>query len=353
METNNLILLTGNDNFFGQTRKPWVSLNVEKLQNYIEQQGYQVTKYSFHELINRKERLKDSIIFYTFSQKNNRREYIKDLVHCLNNGSNFLIPSYDLLLCHENKGYQELYKQKINLTMLPSFYFSSVKEISSYQFKFPIVLKTTDGSNGKGVFLARTKEELIQIIRKLERQSFLTKIDLIRRRYFRRKKSYKEYPDYNNVTDYYQYKDYILKEKNFILQEFVPNLQFDYRVLVIYDKYYVIKRRNRENDFRASGAKRFDSSYQATPDLLHFARSVYQNFDTPFLSMDICQYENQYYLFEFQALHFGINVFVKTNGYYQLIHNNWEHVEAHPDFEREMAQGLVKYLNARFKKKES
>ncbi len=32
----------------------------------------------------------------------------------LDDGSNFIIPSYEMLLCHEDKGFQELYKKKIN-----------------------------------------------------------------------------------------------------------------------------------------------------------------------------------------------------------------------------------------------
>ncbi|UCE04868.1 MAG: hypothetical protein JSW07_14750, partial [bacterium] len=121
MNINRIILLTGNNNFFGQTRKPWVSMNVEKLQGIIRDHGFEVERYSFHEIVNRTEIVKNSIIFYTFSQKENRREYIKDVIHYLGNSGNILIPSYDLLLCHENKGYQELYKKRINLTSLKSY----------------------------------------------------------------------------------------------------------------------------------------------------------------------------------------------------------------------------------------
>jgi len=349
MKNNKIILLTGNNNFFGQTRKPWVSMDVDKMQALIQQHGFSVEKYTFHEIANKKQQINNSIIFYTFNQKINRRDYIKDLVRYMDEGSNILIPSYDLLLCHENKGFQELYKKRINLTSLSSYYFSSIKELSDYPVNFPIILKTVDTSNGKGVFLIKNQNELIKVIHNLERKNIFTKLDLVRRKYFRRKKSYKEYPDYSNRADYYQYKDYILKEKNFILQQFVPGLTFDYRVLIFYDKYYVMKRHTRKNDFRASGTKIHEFDIEVNDSLLDYAKEVYHKFDTPFLSLDVGFHQNKYYLFEFQALHFGINVLVKSIGFYSFDDKNWNfnRNQNRPDIETEISNALVKYVKAR------
>jgi len=350
LKTKKIILLTGNNNFFGQTRKPWVSMDSEKLQQLIREHGLDIEKYSFQEVINQEKLFKDSIIFYAFSQKQNRREYIKDIIRYLDDGSNILIPGYDLLLCHENKGFQELYKKRIKLNSLKSYYLTDDKDLPDYPINFPVVLKTVDTSNGKGVFLAKSNNELINIIQRLERQNILTRLDLMRRKYFRRKKSYKEYPDYSNRKDYYQYKDYILKEKNFILQEFVPNLTYDYRVLILYDKYYVMKRYTKKNDFRASGTKIQEYDIEIDYSLLDYARKVYEKFDTPFLSLDIGIHQHSYCLFEFQALHFGINVLVKSVGFYTYQHKNWN-FSSHQnriDIESEMATAFVKYVTARY-----
>jgi glutathione synthase/RimK-type ligase-like ATP-grasp enzyme len=350
MKNNKIILLTGNYNFFGQTRKPWVSMDANTLQQSIREQGFDVEKYSFHEIFNQNPHIRNSIIFYTFSQKINRRDYSKDVVYYLNNGSNILIPSYDLLLCHENKGFQELLKKRINLLSLNSYYFSSIEEISNYPIQFPIVLKTVDTSNGKGVFLVESQNDLLKIVKKLERQNVFTRLDLIRRKYFRRKKSYEHYPDYSNRKDYYQYKDYILKEKNFILQEFVPGLNHDYRVLIFYDKYYVMRRYTKRNDFRASGTKIQEYDIEFDNSLLDYAKEVYDKFDSPFLSLDIGLHQNKYYLFEFQALHFGINALIKSVGYYTYNDENWNlnRHQGSPEIETEIANALVKYLRARY-----
>ena len=190
MDKRKIYILTGNKNFFGQTRKPWVSMNVDKIINVIENNDFPIEKYTFHEIVNEKKTIENGIVFYTFSQKLNSRNYIKDVVRFLDSNNNILIPCYDLLLCHENKGYQELFKKRINLDSLKSFYFSNINELSDYEINFPIVLKSVDTSNGKFVFKINNEEELKRRIQQLVRQNILTKIDLVRRKYFRKKKSY-------------------------------------------------------------------------------------------------------------------------------------------------------------------
>jgi glutathione synthase/RimK-type ligase-like ATP-grasp enzyme len=344
-----LIVLT-DDNFFGQTRKPWVSLDTDKLVEIIQENGFEVQRYSFHEVANTLDTISDSIIFYSFSQKENLRKYIRDIISYLDNGSNILIPSFDLLKCHENKGYQELYKKKIGLQSLNGYYFSSLKELDGYELRFPLVLKTPEGSNAKGVFLVHDNVELEKMVKKLTPSpGIFTKVDLFRRKYFRGKKKYKEYPNYSNRKDYYEYRDYVIPQKRFVLQPYIPNLDFDYRVLTLYDKYYITLRHTHEGDFRASGTKKFDFDFQLDPAVLDYAKSIYETFDTPFLSMDILHDEENFYLSEYQALHFGINVFVKSDGYYQYNSDQWKFVEKKPDIELEMATGLCKYTRKKLK----
>jgi len=325
-------------------------MNVNRIVDVIQENGFQVKKYTFHEIVNQKQTIENGIVFYTFSQKLNRRNYIKDVARYLDSNNNLLIPSYDLLMCHENKGYQELFKKNHALLSLKSFYFSSINELSQHEITFPIVLKSVDSSNGKFVFKINDKEELHRKIKQLVKQDVFTKLDLVRRKYFRKKKSYKEYPDYTNRKDYFQYRDYILNENNFVLQEFIPGLTFDYRVLAISDRFYVMKRFTREGDFRASGTKIQQYDIEVEDNLLNFAKEISAKLNTPFLSLDIGFYDNKYYLFEFQALHFGINAVVKTKGYYQRQNESWEFVEADQRIEEVIGHGLVNYISTKLKK---
>jgi len=344
-----ILLLTGRNKFFGQTRKPWVSIDTDLLIEKLQEYGFTVNAMEFDDIVNSTEIISNSIVFYTFNQKIEYRNYIQDAINSLSKNSNIIIPSYELLLCHENKGYQELYKKQKGIKSLESFYLSSYKDIEKYTLKFPIVLKTVDGSNGKGVFLCHNKEELISKAKSLGKLTVFEKLDLFRRKYLRKQKKIADYPEYSNISDYYLYKDYIEQEKRFILQEFVPNQKYDFRVLVIFDKYFVMKRHNRDNDFRASGAKKFDCEIEYDEKLLNKAKEIFKLMDSPYLSMDFIYNENisEYSLIKFQALHFGISAITKGNGYYQY-KGQWEFKEYKTKFEYELAYGLVKYIEHKY-----
>jgi glutathione synthase/RimK-type ligase-like ATP-grasp enzyme len=340
-----IILLTDKNNFFGQTRKPWVSIDTQQFIESFKQHDFQIEKFTFDEIANHASEFSNCIIIYTFSQKYFTRQIIKDVIFILSK-NNLVIPSYELLLCHENKGFQELYKHKIGIRSLQAIYFSDKNSIQTVPLSFPVVLKSIDGSNGKGVYLVKDKAELNAILKKKFTDiSLYDKMDIFRRTYFRKKKRYPEYPTYSNKTDVSEYKEYMTKNKPFILQEFIPNLEFDYRVLQLYDKFYVTKRYVRQNDFRASGAKKFDFNFQPDIKLLSFAKDIFNKMNQPVLSLDICEKDGKYFLLEFQALHFGINVFVKSKGFYQIIGNKLVFQARINSFERELAEAFVKYIN--------
>ncbi|MBN1426211.1 hypothetical protein JXA88_16800 [Candidatus Fermentibacteria bacterium] len=340
-----LVVLTDENGFFGQTRKPWVSLDIGKVCRAVEQSGIPVRRFTFQDVGANAVDIRDSAVFYAFSQKENTRRYITDIVRHLSHGSNLLIPSYDLLLCHENKGYQELFRRQQGMPVLPSAYFVSGAGAEAMDIAFPVVVKTVDGSNGKGVFLAHTRAELRRIVRRMEpRMPLCTRIDLIRRRFFRRKKTYPEYPDYSNRTDYLQYREYVRLRKRFIVQEFVDGYSYDYRVLVIGDRYFVMRRGAFPGDFRASGTKMFDFDFQIPDGLLEFARSVYEKALAPLMSMDICPRDDGFVLFEFQALHFGTSALKKARGWYVRQGGSWRFLEGKADLEHCMGEALVGYL---------
>lgn len=341
-----IAILTRDGKFYGQTRKPWVSANLDKIKNLIKQAGYDPQIITYHQVFNEDIDLAGIPIFYTFSQKENLRHYIGDIIHYLYMKDYDLIPELPLLLCHEDKGYQEILKKKLNIKSLNSLYLSSSEDLSAYKITYPAVLKTIDGSNGTGVFLVKSQADLLNTLKKWEKITFLEKLDLLRRLHLRFKK-FKEYPDFDNKKDALQYEKHIKPERSFILQPFVPHLKYDYRVLVLFGQLWVTRRWNRDNDFRASGAKKFDTDFVADPALLDFAMEIFQKFKTPSLSIDIAFDGDKYHLIEFQAQHFGVNVIVKNKGYYFQENKEWKFKEVKPDFEKAVAQCLVAYLKSK------
>ena len=339
-----IYFLTTNYNFFGQMRKPWASMDVELIKKTIESEGVNVKHYLFSEIIDKIGEIKNQIIFYGFSQKEETRGYISDIISFLDK-ENTVIPSLELLKCHENKGYQELLKKQLGFESLKSQYVDSINKIDKTTFKYPFVLKTIDGSNGKGVYLIKQDSDLVQIQESFNKIPSLKQLDLFRRKYLRKKKKYPEYPDYNNRKDYEDYLNfYILKDKRFIVQEFVEGLEFDYRVLILNNQLYITKRHNKDNDFRASGAKKFDFNFEVPTSILDYALSVFDVFKSPFLSIDIAAQGDNYFLIEYQALHFGVNVYSKNKYYYSKVDSEWSKFEINQNIEEVIAKQLVDYI---------
>jgi hypothetical protein len=343
MYPQELVLLTCRNKFFGQTRKPWSSLNVDRIAGFLKEYGFNVEVMEYHKVLNDNLAPENKTIFYAFSQKDNYREYIGDIMYYLSK-KNTIIPSYDLLKCHENKGYQEIYKKEIGLKSLDARYFTSFDEIDPFSLTFPVVFKTTQGTNGKGVFLARNMKDFLSLLKNVRQKTgFFKKIDLLRRKYFRKKK-FIDYPGYSDKQDYLEYIEYIRKEQNFVLQEYVADLNYDMRVLIADNRYYVMKRQVRKGDFRASGTKLFSFTEQPDPSLLSYARSIQNKINSPFLSIDVLFNGREYYLAEYQALHFGMSVVSKSSGYFTETEGEWKFIEEKPDMEKLFADTFVSYL---------
>jgi len=341
-------LLVGYDGFFGQTRKPWVSIDTLSLVRELERLGYAVQMNEFHEVVNDKVKIENKIVFYTFSHRLNLQQYIRDCLLYLLACGDTLIPSYELFCCHENKGWQVLLRRELNIEGLWNAYFSSKRELKNYEIKYPVVLKTITGSNAKGVFLAKDEEDLLKKIKSLEKQpSIAQKLDFFRRKYFRKYKKLPGYPDYDFFKDALLYQDYMTPEIPFVLQEFVPDLTYDYRVVAIGEKYFVSKRLTRKNDFRASGAKKFSFDFPVPVKLLDFASELHHKIHSPYLSIDVGEdKEGKLYLFEFQAEHFGIYTIIMGKGYYVQEAGTWKFVEEKKSFEEYLAYGLDLFLSS-------
>jgi len=341
-----LYLITGRDKFLGQFRKPWVSLDVKIFEEELANSGWKYKVCEFHQVANGICDIRDSFIFYTFSQKVYYLNYLKDIVYYLKLRNNILIPPYELLLCQENKGFQDLYKKVLKIDELKSLYVSDLREIDNYSIDYPVVVKTITGSNANGVFLAKNKEELQKAVRSFTPVNTIgEKLDLIRRKYFRFKKKVNGWPEFESRQDYHLYKEYIRKSKNFVIQKFISDLEHDFRVLYVAGHYYVTKRHVRKGDFRASGSKLFDFDTGDVQPLLDYAENLIKKFNMPYLSIDLAKVGNNIHLLEYQANHFGNNVIKLSSGYYLKEANNWKFITEKPDVSRVLAKGLVRYLD--------
>ena len=280
-------------------------------------------------------KLKNAIVFTVSSQKPYHKKLIEDLYEFLEANNNILIPSKHIIKAHDNKGYQELYKRLIGIDSLKYLYvnhdilnYEDVKKIG-----YPIVLKKLAGSGSRGVKLIRNENELKKEITRIKK-SFDIRFLIYLKEYIKNLFLHK-----NNKDKMDYFKDY----DNFVLQEFIPNLEHDYKVLIFFDKLYVLKRNIKDGDFRASGSGDFEF-VDVEHALLDYATTIFQVFDEPFMSLDICCHEENYYLIEYQWIHFGQYTQVYSTGYYQKKDSKWHFVAESVSLEYDIAYALFNYL---------
>ncbi|MEL0167501.1 MAG: hypothetical protein VW877_05180 [Pseudomonadaceae bacterium] len=244
---------------------------------------------------------KDDVVFYTSSDEGSIRSYLKDIMYFVSLRCE-IVPSYEILLSHENKGFQQLLRSYKGFGGLCGGYFFDLDEVGA---SYPFVYKKITGAGSAGVALVRGPKDLNDVRRrdyslgikrrliKLQRKSKLTKSE---------------------------YSIYAYRHKGFSLavwQEFVDGLAFDYKVLVFGDRYFVLKRNVRNGDFRASGSG--DFSFASAPDLvLNYAREVFLELGSPYVSLDIAVKDDKCYLIEYQGLNFGPYTMLNSKEYYFL-----------------------------------
>jgi len=329
-----IYLVMDNNSFFGKQIK-FGDLDVNKLVKYFKNNNLNIKIIIFNELVN-KLNINNSIVFTLSSQKPYHKIVIDDIYEFLELKNNSLIPSRNIIKAHDNKGYQELYKRYIGLSSLKNEYinkdtidYTRIKDIG-----YPLVLKKLAGSGSKGVQLIYDEKKLKQEIEKLQPSLDIRYLIYLKERilnFFLRK-------DNKNKIEYF--KDY----DNYVIQEFVPNLKFDYKLLVFFDKYYVLKRNINNNDFRASGSGNFEF-VNIEDSLLDYSKLIFEKFNEPFMSLDVCFNGKSYYLIEYQGIHFGPYTQIYAKGFYQKQNNKWNFIKEKVSLEEDIAYSLYKYIN--------
>lgn len=267
-------------------------------------------------------------------QNTNIKKYINDVLTIKFEGyKDCLVPSLRNVLAHENKGIQALIMKEFPEIFVQQDYFYRDEGIN---VTAPKVLKRTYGAGSFGVALINNDEDYICKKRKMFLgDTTFNDIKFIisewaKKTIFRSRLS-KEH------TLYFK------KYNPFVLQEFIPNLTGDYKVLVFGSKYYLLRRQVRDNDFRASGSGKFMFE-EANGKLLSFAMRVKEVLNTPYASLDIIERENGYGCIEFQCLHFGPYTQLNAEYYYELKGGEWVKYKNEYSLEQVYAESLAEFL---------
>ena len=284
------------------------------------------------------------IVLYTSSEDGgyHYKSYIEDIILGFNLQGAHLYPSYKYLRANNNKVFMEILRdlsEEEDFKNIQSYKIGVVEDLNRKKDKINnwqgTVIKPAAGAMSNGVTLADSYKDVVKKSKTLSKtKNFLYDVKDIVRKYY--------YPKYECDSKY---------RKKFIVQNFIPKLKNDWKVLVFYDKYYIFERPVRKNDFRASGSGHSNylfGSESAVPEgIFDFAKKIFNSLDEPIASLDILFDGEKFYCSEFQMLHFGTVGQVRSDCYFSNQNGKWEQIYEKIPLERVYADSIVKYMKDR------
>jgi hypothetical protein len=311
-------------------------MDKELLKNYFAEKGFEAEFIQFAEVNHYDTHFwKGRFVIYTSSEDKgyHYKSFIEDIIYYLELCGAILIPSFKYLRANNNKVFMELLRKRfINRYSrgIDSEVFGCLEEMQKFisSQKFPVVFKQSAGAMSEGVGIGLKRKDLISKIKNISRTPF----------------PIEELKDFLRQIRHSGYKKESKFRKKFILQEFIPSLKGDYKVLIFSNKYYVLQRGVRHNDFRASGSGIRNYSRVLPEGLLEFSKEFFQCLDVPNASLDIAFDGNTYYIIEFQCLYFGSYTLTYSDFYWELKAQDFEFVESKSDLEFEYVNSIVNYI---------
>lgn len=331
MKKNKIYIITF-DGFFGQKIKEFESINIEDIQEKLSN-NFDVEVIDFKNL-NISDLDRDAYVYATGSQNSQIRDYINDRLLALNYIGMRIVPSINHYLCHENKGLQSDIKSALNINTLNDYY--AINDQNKVKISDAKVVKLNEGFASKTVSLVKSQKDFEKFIR--TNTIFNSKLQDLIRHYKLKIRSLFKMKNAALLNKYYE------PRLSYVIQDFVSDLTFDYKVLIFSDKYYILKRGVRNNDFRASGSGIFEFPEEVYSELLDFCESVFKKLDTPFVSIDVVEANNEFHLIEFQSIHFGPYTQIKSKLVFEKCDAKWVKYENKYSFEHLLAYSLERFI---------
>ena len=329
-----IIILTNYKNIIPQRKNEIEGLRLDIISKVLRDEGFDIEEMTIHTFIsylNRKENIKGIYFFYTSSQYPNYKSFIQDILIQITLRGGILIPEFRHFLAHENKNFQELEKVRIGIKSphgIPVGTFEEgVKVLNSVVY--PIVIKKSTGFRSRNVKLARNMREGKKILYKILESNFKFDIDSLYYLY-RRIKNKKHYPR---------------KFGKVIIQEYIPNLTHDWKILVLGKACFCLKRIVKKNDFRASGSKLYEMDINPPKNVLDFALTCKEQLKCPNVSLDIFENKGDIELIEYQVVHFGLLSAMMNDYYFELVNESWKKKKITNELEHFIGIGICEYIN--------
>jgi hypothetical protein len=321
--------------------KNYSSMDVTKVVTYLETYGYSVNVISFGEIDFRMSYEGQYVLYHSAEDRGLfYKSYIEDICFFLHNSGAILLPGLIYLRAHHNKSLMEMMRYQFKsskLKTIKSSIFGTHGDSKKNNFEFPVVLKSAEGTGSTGVKLIHNKKEFELASKHSSRVLFANSyVELIKKIVLSivKPKGKREYTDFRN---------------KFIVQNFIDGLSGDFKVLFYGGKYYILGRKNRENDFRASGSGLFfEVSKIEEEGILSFSKLIVDELNEPIIGMDIGFDGINYHLIEFQ-----IGVFLspypleRSEYWYEFTedNNSWNKILGKSEVEQEYCRSMHLKIN--------
>lgn len=305
------------------------------LKNYFSALNFEIKFIPIPDVINYPNDFwEDITVIYTSAEDTGYyyKDFIEDIVYYLELSKANVIPPFKYLRANNNKVFMELLRHQFNKEIfnLRSMVFGCLEEAvdNCNKLTYPLVYKQAAGAMSEGVGLIKRQGDLIRKLKRISRTPNL----------------FRELWEYGRSLKYKEYDRESKYRNKFIVQDFIEGLSGDYKVLIFGDKYYVLKRDNKKDDFRASGSGIRNFVRKIPHGLLEYAHLCLKTIDVPNISVDIGYKGESFFLIEFQCLYFGSYTITYSDFYWQRSGNDvFELKEEKSILEEEYARSVVKF----------
>lgn len=317
------------------TRRLNIGMDLVLLRRFFDDLGYELVVRDFASLDLRNEDFAGHQIIYQSSEDQDLlyKGYIEDVLLGLQLQGARLIPDFLKFRAHHNKVFMEILR---DVCGVPEIQTIRARTFGAYEdlLQHPptigdgLVLKQAAGCMSANVVLAKDTEAVKCAARRISRSpgGWADLKELVKgwvRPWHARASRHR---------------------RKFVAQEFVAGLQNDFKVLVFNEHFYVVKRRNRPGDFRASGSGLFEWPASPPDALLETARKILHALRVPFVSLDMGYADGRCPVFEFQFTQFGPMALEGAPFHFEWRDGRWVRFMGRSILEDEYARSIVSFI---------
>jgi glutathione synthase/RimK-type ligase-like ATP-grasp enzyme len=208
----------------------------------------------------------DALMWHFYQASSKDILFAKQLLYAVQASGKKVFPNFNTSWHFDDKVGQKYLLEALKAPLVPSYVFYSKREALDWAKTsvFPKVFKLRGGAASDNVRLVLSKAQAAKIIKKSFNYGFSqynawSNLKERIRKYKNGKTTF--YDVFKGFVRFFyttKYAKIAGRERGYVyFQDFIPDNNYDHRIIVIRDKAFGIKRMVRENDFRASGSGMF------------------------------------------------------------------------------------------------